>query len=330
MSYFAENDIIKNEIIEIINYINNINLDNLMKTTELGTQFSFRDGMPYFERTLSLVQSISDNSLEYLPHKYLDRIKYNLLSVQQCFQRLSNFNPAQANAVAERNNIIDDFKSKCNSLYEELNPIFCFAIKSELNFKGINKNAKDLIKKLNNTQTQANQVLENIRQIAAQSVVSHHATKFDDEYQNHNTLSHRWLLATIGLSIFIFLYMNYLFELAPTNDEQTQTFFIIKYFTSRFAIFSVLMFMLIWSGKNYAAHKHNAIINKHRQNALITFETFVKAAENDQDTKNAVLLQATQSIFSPLPTGYINKESEKDQSNKVIEIMRSVGASINK
>jgi len=70
-------------------------------------------------------------------------------------------------------------------------------------------------------------------------------------------------------------------------------------------------------------HNHNFVVNKHRQNALSTFQAFSEATINDPDTKNAILLQATQCIFSPQPSGFINKENEQENSNKIIEIFKS-------
>ena len=92
---------------------------------------------------------------------------------------------------------------------------------------------------------------------------------------------------------------------------------------ARGSVLLVLFMALVWCSKNYAAVRHNYIINKQRQNALSTFETFVKAAgDEDIQTKNAVLLQATQCIFSAQPTGFSNKNSDGDPSTKIIEIAK--------
>ena len=86
-------------------------------------------------------------------------------------------------------------------------------------------------------------------------------------------------------------------------------------------VFSVLL-ATVWCGKTYRAYRHNAVVNRHRQNALATFQTFAKAAV-DQATKDAVLLQATQCIFSQQPTGYIQTEPEPT-ALPISEMMRAV------
>ena len=54
-----------------------------------------------------------------------------------------------------------------------------------------------------------------------------------------------------------------------------------------------------------------------------TFETFIKATE-DKETKNAVLIQTTQAIFSPQHSGFTDKEKELSSSPQMVEIFRSV------
>jgi hypothetical protein len=87
----------------------------------------------------------------------------------------------------------------------------------------------------------------------------------------------------------------------------------------------MLLSASVWCGKSYRAYRHNAVVNRHRQNALATFEAFAKAA-SDAETKNAVLLQATQCIFSPQQTGYVSGEPETAMP-QVLEIVRNVGKS---
>jgi hypothetical protein len=84
----------------------------------------------------------------------------------------------------------------------------------------------------------------------------------------------------------------------------------------------VLYYGLVWAGRNFSTHRHNQTVNNHRQNALKTFEAFVKAASDDA-TKNAVLLQATQSIFSPQASGYLGIHGGESSAPQILEIIRT-------
>ena len=62
--------------------------------------------------------------------------------------------------------------------------------------------------------------------------------------------------------------------------------------------------------KNYTAEKHLETVNRHRQNALDTFDAFVDAAEGDRETRDAVLLAATNCIFDANQSGYLSAKNE--------------------
>lgn len=92
---------------------------------------------------------------------------------------------------------------------------------------------------------------------------------------------------------------------------------------AKLLLFSFLVGGIVWSGRVYRAHRHNYVVNKHRQNALSTFKTFVSSTQ-DQQTKNAVLLQATQCVFAPQVTGYITQENEASGTPQILEIVRGI------
>lgn len=60
--------------------------------------------------------------------------------------------------------------------------------------------------------------------------------------------------------------------------SQTTRFQALQLISSKFLIFAVLGYMLVMSARNYASHKHNAVVNRHRQNALLTYRTLASAS----------------------------------------------------
>lgn len=81
--------------------------------------------------------------------------------------------------------------------------------------------------------------------------------------------------------------------------------------------------------RNYRAQAHNYIINKNKQNALSTFETFVNASSNEE-IRNAVLLQTTKAIFSNPKSGYLKEDGSSDDSAHIIEIIKDVSKLTNR
>ncbi|MCU1418814.1 MAG: hypothetical protein JWP32_2988, partial [Schumannella sp.] len=69
---------------------------------------------------------------------------------------------------------------------------------------------------------------------------------------------------------------------------------------------------LVLSSRNFMSHKHNMIINSHRESALHTFEALAKASNHDSSARDIILTHASACIFSPQETGYAKSSSIHD------------------
>jgi len=107
------------------------------------------------------------------------------------------------------------------------------------------------------------------------------------------------------------------------NTLEISTAQTVQLAIAKIVVFGALYFALVWAGRVYRAESFNLVVNQHRQNALSTFETFVKAT-SDEHTKNAVLLHATQSIFSHQPSGFTQHYQDATPSPQVLEIVRGI------
>lgn len=173
------------------------------------------------------------------------------------------------------------------------------------------------------------QALAEVRKAAQEAGVSQTAVYFHNEAEEHKSASKIWLVALaliigsiIGFSLFGTRIMNWTGTPEPTSAATPLE--IGLYFGEKALIAFCLLFALIISAKNHTAARHNYIVNKHRNNALGSFQAFVASAVDDQ-TKSAVLIQATQSIFAPQTSGYVKTDGENAPASPIIEILRSVG-----
>jgi len=94
---------------------------------------------------------------------------------------------------------------------------------------------------------------------------------------------------------------------------------------SKILVFVVLSYMLYLCAKNFLSHKHNAIVNKHRQNALLTYKALVEAAGNTPN-REVVLNHAAACIFGPQSTGYSGDSGPLlPPSTQLIELLKVSG-----
>jgi uncharacterized membrane protein YhaH (DUF805 family) len=164
--------------------------------------------------------------------------------------------------------------------------------------------------------------LEAIKKAAGNVAVKQYATVFEQESNYHSIQGRNWLIATILILVATAVTGIFLAKWTIEFNESTSAQ--IQFTLTKIIVLAVLFYAISICTKNFRAHKHNSILNKHRQNSLQTFEAFIAAA-TDEQTKNAVLLQTTQSIFSNQQTGYSTGESDGEVPSKIIEIIKTAG-----
>ena len=95
-------------------------------------------------------------------------------------------------------------------------------------------------------------------------------------------------------------------------------------FTKGFLL-SLIYLVLNRSIKNYTAEKHLEVVNRHRQNALRTFQAFHSAAGENQEIQDAVLLAATNAIFDANQSGYLSAKIRGSEStNPIPQVIKAV------
>ena len=169
---------------------------------------------------------------------------------------------------------------------------------------------------------QANAALETVRAASADVGVSKHAVHFLQEADRHQKSSRLWLKATITLTVFAFVLSGLsLWHSLCTPETFPDS---LPATLSKLALLAVAYYAVIWAARVYRSERHNAVINRHRHNALKSFQTFADGSR-DETTKDAVLLRATDSIFSHQPSGFSDKAQESGNP-KILEVFRNLSA----
>lgn len=135
--------------------------------------------------------------------------------------------------------------------------------------------------------------------------------------------ANRWRNYTIGTAIGLGVYAvatAFLHKwewLAPKD-----TFQAVQLGLSKVIIFAAIAYMLLLCARNFLAHKHNSIVNKHRQNALLTFNALTEAAGNEE-RRDVILTYAAACIFTPQETGY-TKGGSSEKPEMPVNIIQAL------
>lgn len=98
---------------------------------------------------------------------------------------------------------------------------------------------------------------------------------------------------------------------------------LLQKLSTKLVILALLFSATFWCGRVYKALKHLETINRHRAVSIQTLQAFVRAASENQ-TKDAVLMEAARAVFGNVPTGYVDSSSSGDGDVKVVEWVRGL------
>ena len=187
--------------------------------------------------------------------------------------------------------------------------------------------AGEIAKALEVQQEEAQRILAEVRKTAAEQGVSQQASYFKEESQAHDEDAEKWqrrtIFLSIGLAAFaaISITLHKIPWLSPQNTYDT-----IQIGISKILVFAVIAYMLFLSARNFLSHKHNSIVNRHRQNALLTFKALTDAA-GEGEKRDIVLTYAAACIFAPQETGYTKGGHQTDMPTSLIQAIPKLSSS---
>lgn len=148
------------------------------------------------------------------------------------------------------------------------------------------------------------------RQTLANDGVRKQSLHFQVEADKHKAASHWWCGVTVLSAILLVSYVLLGDHLIPVNFPDTSgewtpevTYIFARAAAARILAFAALGYALFFCARNYAANRHNAVVNRHRQNALNTYRSLVRA-NKEPGNADIVLTQAARFIFAPQDSGY--------------------------
>lgn len=322
-------------------------VDDLTRTSELGTEGGFEKYRPDIEELLRYLSKLSQVTFDGVPTTTVTQIFNQLNQIKNVFTEIRSYNPVE---IQKKNQNIYQIRdqigvkiAKCaQNLFTQSSHVLAISRTEGSELSKLRKDLVDATKQIKGLQAEAQKASKSAQAAAGQTGIARHSAIFMDEATNKND-SNYWLAATILLiittlcwgffSIFISpeTAINYAYskELVDLSSEMAK-YYILQLTIGKFVILSILTFATTWCAKNYSSHRHNYVINIHRHNALNTFETFASAADSDNQVKNAVLLQATQTIFQHQSSGYSKSESQGNESSHILEITKSIPTSLSK
>lgn len=319
--------------VESLERIQTFDASSLSRSDDLGRQMHFADAVPHAEAIIAVYQRIPVTALSDFTDSQLNSIKAAADSDYNLFKQILDFNAASREAVGTRTSILQTIAARRDQLFDQLWQYIAYGVaritdtslleaQARATIQSINDESGRLTEQLKTAKADADAALLAIRAVASEHGVSQQAVYFREEAGTQETLASKWLTYTyrfagaLGGFAILSLFLHKIEWIKPdTNAEMFQLI------TSKILIFSTLGYLLLMSARNYATHKHNAVVNRHRQNALLTYRALVTAAD-DATTQDIILAHAASCIFSPQETGFSAGKSETSGGQRsVLELL---------
>lgn len=314
-------------------------VSTLPREKELGSELNFSEAVEPASRLVSLYKRLSVTALEDLSQQALAQVRDRANADFALLKQALDFRLAQQNPHNTRDSIVNQIAATYDPSFQVLHPYIAYSLHRSADFQRLDADARATMQaitdraekvesQLSGHEKEAQRVLLEIRSVAAEEGVTQQSMHFRTEADKHDSDAEAWRRRTVNLAYILggyaalSVFLHKIPLLAPTTTYDT-----VQLAISKVLIFSVIAYVLFLSARNFLSHKHNAIVNRHRQNALMTHRALIEAA-SDTGIREAIMVQAASCVFSPQNTGYSggNGDSDNFSPKSVVEILSKAGS----
>lgn len=302
----------------------------VVRNSDWGT-YNFEECRDDLESAYSVIRLLPELNLESLLEDMTQGIISHLTTLRDSINAVTEFTIQQDAAEQNRNQLAKVLSNASKTAWQQVAPWIGYlyfqtadvttSLKKIAETGGhVDDALKDFLEKRDEAQDQIGAAIRAAKEVAGKAGVGHFADDFSDEADDRLTGANWWLGATI---VFAAATAFAAYKIGNVSQLPTDLGPLLQYTTMRAIILGLLFTGTIWCGGQFKTNKHQQSVNKHRANALKTFQAFV-GATNDPAVQDAVLMETTRSIFAITPSGYLGgSKSGPDAGSKIVEIVKS-------
>jgi hypothetical protein len=312
--------------------IQRFDASTLARIEELGRQLSFEDAVEPAQRVIDLFKRVPESILSSLVDSQLNTIKGRADAEYNRFSEVMAFSASQNNAAQARSNLIQQIKGAYDTSFPELWQFIAFGIANNTDSASLESRARAVLQDIEDRATaltdelatkesKAEDVLKHIQAVAAEQGVSQQAEFFKRRADDHEKQATWWRNATgvsIAVTILFAVFSALAFKFSWLRADNQ--FDALEFVTGKILVFITLAGLIALCAKNFLAHQHNVVLNRHRQTALQTYRVLVDAGTTS-GSQDIILAYASSCIFGSQDTGFAKEGAEGGMNKSVLELM---------
>lgn len=322
-----------------------------LRREELGIK-----GFSDLEDILSAIKGMIDEMLtivtlhsDVIPKGLVDQLFVHINTFNSFAKQIKDYNLDEdgKSNFSRRTNLISSIRNWNTSIFQGFNDagsnlrdgnnfltIFsAFKIYSLNTLQRAQENIDGLKSSLTTSITEANGLIETLRQKASSEAASDYALIFKNQALKHSHFSLKpfkfgsaelWLITSV---VMICAFISFIFciqRILPVDFTQQGALITVELIT-RLLIISFCIYLITFALKQYNVQKHLFTINKHRQNTLDSFKLFIDSLDSGEvATRNALMMEVARAIYEAGPSGYITGKDSAESSPSIIEMTKFV------
>ncbi|MEE2920507.1 MAG: hypothetical protein VYC38_01990, partial [Pseudomonadota bacterium] len=315
---------------EALTKLQNFDTSTLSRRDDLGSDMNFEAAIPPALRLIELYRRLPLPSLKELPQPALEKILTSANSSRKLFDSVQAFTLQQANPADQRTAIIQNITNQYDAAFNQLHQWISYGVTQTVDFNSLDAQARAAARAIEDRanemeeafQAQSEQLTEleqQYRQALAEQGVTKQAEYFHAAAEHHKVEGDKWAKYTWRWSVavafvaFLSFFTHRIPFIAPQNIPEA-----IQFIASKVLLIGAFSFMMIRAASNYRAHRHNEVVNRHKQNSLLTFNALAEAGST-QEARNIILNHASASISAQPESGYVRGGADggSQQTNKI-------------
>jgi len=299
---------------------------------------AFKELFEIFRITSS---KLSYAALDSLPENALQELQTQIARAGAVVRGVAELRPTDPNWQSSRSALSSQLEKLQGSYFRGVAPFLAYSTSQDLAdiredllsaLASFKEAAAHSLTETTESSKEANRVLTAAKDALVGKTIADHAQQFDTEARTHGR---RALAALAAVSLFaggaagygVWLFQHPLpidfAGLAPPERPAA----LLQLLVAKLVILSLIVTGTLAALRIYRAHRHNAIVNKHRHNVLKAFEAMAVASKDDPGLRSAILHQVTRSIFAPQPTGFLSHEPDPAPGGPILEMYRGLSES---
>lgn len=357
MGYFTHNNELLVDLLQRIDEVQNMKLLN-RAPKDFRSRTSFQDAEELIDWTVNKLVSIKDAGIDPMsPH--LPELKTLVAQLADKIANLEKFDYVRDPEAVDKYEVADSrFKTLIGDIENHIKAtgfrnaycsVLTFSLTGTvyaeklLKIESLHQNISnekaqfdEIVDKFNKWSRQAitsaethsdrlSELEKRLDELLLETGTSKDAVRFHKEAKSQNGWAAGWCTGAVAISAALIYYLFYQFEPELTKVAGGTFTAMVPILSTRLVALSLASVGIFFCLRNYSACRHNATLNQHRAHALSTFRLF-RDGTDDDDTKNAILLETTKVIFSPSSTGYLKAADEGNPGAQIIEVIRNVSS----